>query len=199
MLAGKGVILGEIFTMRAKTTWYKKANEINANTSDQMIHWLRGDEITEEDLGKTLLGKDVTYALLAMDNPRCPVSAMIKLLRRRKKDVISKEVVAAKRNCPSREKFLWRLYTEKAPQNIAFFGFYKEKDPEIRYNKEIREIVKNKLLTYIFDYYKSLSNLSKPSFLNSRMRTLLEEFSDDFEISIIIDEIDKQIEKRNNL
>jgi len=193
MLAGKGVILGEISTMRAKT-WYKKAKEINANTSDQMIHWLRGDEITEEDLGKILLEKDVTYALLAMDNPRCPVSAMIKLLRRYKKDMISKEVINNP-NCPKKEKELWYLNTIDAPKNTFFLSFYNEKDPEIKMDEEIREAIKDKLLTYIFKVYKPLKNLWNPTIINSRIRTLLNEFSDDFEISIIIDELDKQQEE----
>ena len=192
MLAGKGVILGEISTMRAKT-WYKKAKDLLGG-NDTIKDWILGDKITEEELEKTLLGKDILYATWATSNPRCPVSAMAKLLRRYKKDMISKEVINNP-NCPKKEKELWYLNTIDAPKNTFFLSFYNEKDPEIEMDEEIREAIKDKLLTYIFKVYKPLKNLWNPTIINSRIRTLLNEFSDDFEVSIVIDELDKQQEK----
>jgi len=79
--------------------------------------------------------------------------------------------------------------------DIAFLNFLDKEYLEIREDEEIREFVKDKLLAYIFKNYKPLSSILGNQ--GDQVRKLLDEFSNDFEISILIEEMNEQLEKNN--
>jgi len=242
MLAGKGAILGEIFTMNAKT-WYKRAGEVsrdpeNPNCSPELLaevvrrgknDWVSWSAVNNpncppealaevlrkgkddgvsrnaaenpnclpEALAEVLRrGKDMVswYAAevswYAARNPNCPPEALAEVLRRGKNDGVSR-YAAENPNCPIREKFLWLMLTHK--NDFVFLNFLDKEYLEIRGDEEIREFVKDKLLAYIFKTYKPLSSILGDQ--GDQVRKLLDEFSNDFEISILIEEIDEQVEK----
>ena len=155
MLAGKGAILGEIFTMNAKT-WYKRAGEVSRDP----------------------------------ENPNCSPELLAEVLRRGKNDGVSR-YAAENPNCPIREKFLWLMLTHK--NDFVFLNFLDKEYLEIRGDEEIREFVKDKLLAYIFKTYKPLSSILGDQ--GDQVRKLLDEFSNDFEVSILIEEMNEQVEK----
>jgi len=209
MLAGKGAILGEIFTMNAKT-WYKRAGEVsrdpeNPNCSPELLaevvrrgknDWVSWSAVNNpncppEALAEVLRkGKDDGVSRNAAENPNCLPEALAEVLRRGKNDGVSR-YAAENPNCPIREKFLWLMLTHK--NDFVFLNFLDKEYLEIRGDEEIREFVKDKLLAYIFKTYKPLSSILGDQ--GDQVRKLLDEFSNDFEISILIEEIDEQVEK----
>ena len=209
MLAGKGVILGEIFTMKPKT-WYKRAGEVsrdpeNPNCSPELLaevvrrgknDWVSWSAVNNpncppEALAEVLRkGKDDGVSRNAAENPNCLPEALAEVLRRGKNDGVSR-YAAENPNCPIREKFLWLMLTHK--NDFVFLNFLDKEYLEIRGDEEIREFVKDKLLAYIFKTYKPLSSILGDQ--GDQVRKLLDEFSNDFEVSILIEEMNEQVEK----
>ena len=88
------------------------------------------------------------------------------------------------------------MLVESHGKDIAFLHFLDKEYLEIRGDEEVREFVKDKLLAYIFKNYKPLSSiLGDQGNQAGQVRKLLDEFSNDFEVSILIEELDEQMEK----
>jgi len=197
------------------TTWYKKAKEISDN--DTFSDWVKGKDITPEEFGRVIKGGDPMLASWAASSERCPpealsevlrsgrndivawsaannincpVKALVEVLRRKKADEVSKRVIANGK-VPEKEKFLWMLNSITNVANTFFLIYLTEKDPQIRNDEEIREVVKDKLLNYIFNVYKPLNGIFKHSILNDSVIKLLNEFQDDFEVSVVMNELNE--------
>jgi hypothetical protein len=143
-------------------------------------------------------GKDDINSQWAVQQPNCPPEILTEVLRRYRNDEVSKYVLKNSK-CPLKERNLWILKTTNTtnPDDISFIDYYlNSNDPNIKEDEEIREAVKDKLLIYIFDHYKPLGNIVAASLLNGKVKALLNEFQDDFEVSVVIDKIN-ELRKEN--